>query len=101
MQEWTAEEVWDRLQKGEKLRIVDVREPFEFSSGHIPGAELIPMGTIPGALDKFSPSEEVVFVCRSGGRSFQVCQYLRASGYNNVVNMEGGMMYWPGDVERG
>lgn len=101
MQEWTAEEVWDRLQKGEKLRIIDVREPFEFSSGHIPGAELIPMGTIPRSLDKFSPNEEVVFVCRSGSRSYQVCQYLKASGYDNVVNMEGGMMYWPGEVERG
>jgi len=99
MQEWTADEVWQRLQQGEKLRIVDVREPFEYSSGHIPGSELIPMGQIPSSLDKFAAQEEVIFVCRSGGRSSQVCQYMRASGYEKIINMEGGMMYWPGDVE--
>lgn len=99
MQVWTADEVWQRLKQGEKLRIVDVREPYEFSSGHIPGAELIPMGQIPSSLDKFAPHEDVIFVCRSGGRSSQVCQYMRASGFEKIINMEGGMMYWPGDVE--
>ena len=101
MQEWTGEQVWKKLQEGGKTRIVDVREPFEYSSGHIPGAELIPMGQIPSSLNRFDRDEEVVVVCRSGGRSSQVCQYLRASGFDKVINMDGGMMYWPGDVERG
>jgi rhodanese-related sulfurtransferase len=93
-------EIWNRLQKGESVRIVDVREPHEFRSGHIPGAELIPMGNIPAALYEFKPDEEVVFVCRSGARSNRVCQFLSAQGYRNIVNMRGGMMQWPGPVEQ-
>lgn len=99
MKEWTAQEVWDRLKKGEKLRIVDVREPGEFASGHIPGAELISMGRIPSSLNLFDKDEQVIFVCRSGGRSYQVSSYMDSSGFKNVINMQGGMLAWPGEVE--
>lgn len=101
MLECTPEELWNRIQSGDRPRIIDVRQPEEYAAGHIPGAELIPMGEIPAALHKIPRDEEVIFVCRSGNRSGRVCLFLEQMGYRKAVNMEGGMLCWPGDVEYG
>jgi phage shock protein E len=88
---------------GGKVMIVDVREEYEYNDGHIPGAELIPLGEIPGRLDEIPQDMPVILVCRSGNRSGQAYQYLTTQGYTDVHNMLGGMLEWSAsgyDVER-
>lgn len=96
----SSQEVLERLQKKAKIKILDVREPEEWVSGHIPGAVHIPMGQIVERLEEISFDEELIVVCRSGNRSSMVSEYLGERGYN-VVNMFGGMMAWPGEIEDG
>lgn len=91
------QEVQRRLEQGEKLLIVDVREPDEWASGHIPGAKHIPLGSILQRHKELDPEQEYIIVCRSGGRSSVACEQLEELGYK-VVNMPGGMLEWDGDV---
>lgn len=96
--EITTEELEQKLKAGEKLELIDVREDDEVAEGMIPGAKHIRMGTIPENLDQFDKEEEYIFICRSGGRSANVCHYLQDQGYK-VVNMKGGMLDWSGKTE--
>jgi rhodanese-related sulfurtransferase len=82
------------LQGEENLRIIDVRESNEAAQGAIPGAEQIPLATLPLRLQDLDPAETLVMVCRSGGRSAQACFYLLQNGFENVINLRGGMMAW-------
>lgn len=74
--------------------VVDVREQWEYDAGHIPGVTLIPMDEVPDRLADFPTDKEVILTCRSGNRSGQVAQYLRQLGYENIHNMEGGIVAW-------
>jgi len=100
--EWTTDELAERLKKGEKLNLVDVREPDEWEAGHIAEARLIPMSQLAGRVNELfeNDEEEVILICRSGGRSTRVCDYLAQQGYS-VVNIAGGMLSWNGDVVTG
>jgi rhodanese-related sulfurtransferase len=71
--------------------ILDVREPFEWEQGTLPGSTLIPMGEIPERMGELSSAEAILVVCRSGGRSHQVATYLSTNGFSRVANMAGGM----------
>jgi len=93
-------EVKDRLKRGEKFTILDVREPDEWESGHIPQAKHIPLGQLESRLHELDPNEETVVVCRSGGRSNVACEFLSDLNYN-VINMPGGMTAWQGDIQQG
>ncbi|MCZ0755187.1 rhodanese-like domain-containing protein [Anoxybacillus sp. J5B_2022] len=97
IKEITAEELKKKLESGEKLNLIDVREEEEVALGMIPGAKHIRMGDIPNRLDEFNKEEEYIFICRSGARSGNVCYYLQEMGYN-VCNMAGGMLAWDGDI---
>lgn len=97
IKEITAAEVKEKLERGEKLNLVDVREDEEVALGMIHGAKHIKMGEIPSRLDEFNKEEEYIFVCRSGRRSEMVCRYLQELGYN-VRNMVDGMLAWEGDT---
>lgn len=90
----TVEQLKSRLEAGEKPIMIDVREDEEVAYGMIEGAIHIPMGQIPDRLDEIPSDREVIFICRSGGRSSRVCEYLEAQGFGNVVNMTGGMLAW-------
>ncbi|CEG28262.1 rhodanese-like domain-containing protein [Bacillus sp. B-jedd] len=94
----TTDELKQKLDAGEKLELIDVREDEEVAYGMIPGAKHIKMNDIPARLDELDSDKEYIFICRSGGRSFNVCHYLKQHGYK-VTNMEGGMLEWEGDVE--
>ncbi|MFC5733517.1 rhodanese-like domain-containing protein [Cytobacillus gottheilii] len=96
--EITTEELEQKLKAGEKLELIDVREDEEVAGGIIPGAKHIRMGTIPENLDQLDKEKEYIFICRSGGRSANVCHYLQDQGYK-VVNMKGGMLDWSGETE--
>ena len=96
MQTITAEEVKSRLKAGEKLNLVDVREPNENADFNI-GGRLVPLGKIQrmqaDELDDLKGSE-VICYCRSGNRSGQACLILETMGFENVKNLTGGMLKW-------
>ena len=92
----TPEEVKRRLDAGEKLNIVDVREPYENAEFNI-GGTLIPLGNIQMMqIDEIEDlkDKEVIFYCRSGNRSGQACMFLDAMGFKNTKNLVGGMLAW-------
>ena len=74
--------------------VLDVREPDEWAAGHAPGAHHLPMMDVPARLTEIPNDREVVVVCRSGGRSGQVVSYLLGNGWENVRNLDGGMLNW-------
>lgn len=75
-------------------RIVDVREPAEFTGelGHIAGAELVPLGTLPNSSADWPRDQEILIVCRSGGRSGRAAEMLHRAGFTRVINLVGGMI---------
>ena len=83
-------------EKGDSLRVIDIRQPAELNAGIIPGAEALPMHIIPLRMDELKRDEKLVMVCRSGARSAQACMYLQQQGYENVFNLRGGMIAWAG-----
>jgi rhodanese-related sulfurtransferase len=80
----------------ERVRIVDVREPHEFTGelGHLARAELVPMAQVIAAAATWDRTAELVLVCRSGNRSGRVAAALAAAGFTHVINMDGGMLAW-------
>jgi rhodanese-related sulfurtransferase len=84
----------DRLRTS--MRVVDVREPVEFTGelGHIAEAELVPLGTVMDAAMKWDKSAPIILVCRSGARSGRAGEALVAMGFEHVTNMVGGMIAW-------
>jgi rhodanese-related sulfurtransferase len=74
--------------------IVDVREPYEWRDGHIPGAVHIPLGSLSRRLQELDPSREIVAVCRSGNRSIAAAQIMQQGGFSQVSSMAGGMISW-------
>jgi rhodanese-related sulfurtransferase len=71
--------------------VLDIREPFEWAQGTLPGATLISMNEIPARMGELDVDQAMLVVCRSGGRSHQVAMYLSMNGYRRVANMAGGM----------
>lgn len=74
--------------------LLDVREQWEYDEGHIPGVTLIPMNEVASRLSEIPTDKEVIVTCRSGNRSGQVADFLRAQGFDNVHNMQGGILAW-------
>lgn len=74
--------------------LIDVREQFEYDEVHIPNITLIPLETVPNNLDQIPTNKTVIVTCRSGNRSSQATEYLRQQGFDNVHNMEGGIVAW-------
>lgn len=97
--QWASVDVKEQMKAMRPLQIIDVRQPDEFESGHIPGAKLIPLGELSARYGEINPEMETVVVCRSGGRSTKACEFLVGAGYNHVHNLMGGMLGWDGDVE--
>lgn len=98
MKEITAKEVQQRLENGEQLNIIDVREVEEVEAGHIPGIIHIPLGLLEYRMHELDKNKPYIMVCRSGGRSGQATQFLASQGFD-VTNMIGGMLAWEGKVE--
>lgn len=95
----TPEELAARAARGERVRLIDVREPEEFELARIEGAELMPLSRFQewaGALDA---AEEIVFMCHHGIRSAQVCAALARSGFARLYNLAGGIDRWSAEVD--
>jgi rhodanese-related sulfurtransferase len=97
--EISAREVKERLDRGEKMLLVDVREPQEHAICQIEGAVLIPMGTIPANLQKLDVDEDVICICHHGVRSFDVANWLRAQGVQGAKSMSGGIDRWSQEID--
>lgn len=92
---WEIEPRWVEEHLGQ-VTILDVREPAEFDGplGHIPGARLLPLGSLVDRIDEVPRDRPVVAVCRAGGRSAQATVLLRKAGLERVANLPGGMLRW-------
>ncbi len=90
----TPAEIKQRIDNGEELNMIDVREDEEVAQGMIPGAIHIPLGEIPFRHEEIPRSGEVIMICRSGNRSGKACEYLEMLGFQGMKNMVGGMLEW-------
>jgi rhodanese-related sulfurtransferase len=98
----TVEELKKRIDAGEELHIVDVREPHEHADFNI-GGTLIPLGQVLSMqIDELEDlkEKEVICYCRSGNRSGQACMFLDAMGFKNTKNLVGGMLAWEEKIGR-
>ena len=86
----TVAQVKDR----DDVYLLDVREQWEYDEGHIPGVTLLPLGEVSTRLDEIPTDKEVIVTCRSGNRSGQATDFLRQNGFDNVHNMQGGIVAW-------
>ena len=78
--------------------LLDVREPWEYLAGHVPGAQLIPLGELEQRVAEVPRNREVLAICHSGQRSLAAAGYLQQLGYTAVSNVDGGTAAW---IERG
>ena len=99
--EITATELKERLDRGDSLVLVDVREPFEAQIADLPdhGQKRIPTGSFPQRFSELDPASEIVVYCRSGSRSAWACAILAHHGYDRVLNLEGGVLGWRAEVD--
>ena len=96
--ELSPSELARRLAAGDELTLIDVREPYEWEIAHIDGARLIPLGEVAGALPSLAGSREIVVYCRTGKRSGEAAQQLRAAGLR-VSSLAGGILRWSDEVD--
>jgi len=87
-----------RLQAKPQPFLLDVREPWEFALGHLPGAQLVPLGELERRVAEVPRDRPILAVCQVGARSLAAAAFLIGAGYGNVTNIEGGTGAW---VERG
>jgi rhodanese-related sulfurtransferase len=96
VRETNVEEVNARLDRGEKLLLIDVREESEFAAGHVPGAVHLGKGIIERDIEAKVPEldREIILYCGGGFRSALAADNLQKMGYTNVLSMDGGMRGW-------
>jgi sulfur-carrier protein adenylyltransferase/sulfurtransferase len=96
--EITPKELKQRLDRGDDLFILDVREPHEYQICNI-GGKLIPLGEISRRAHELDSSREIVVHCRSGKRSAEAAEFLRGVGFRKLLNLKGGILAWSDDVD--
>jgi len=92
-------EVKQRLERGDKLLLVDVREQWEFDLCRLPGAKLVPLGSVPSNLALFERADEVVIYCHHGRRSLDAAVFLRQQGVEGARSLAGGIERWSAEVD--
>jgi rhodanese-related sulfurtransferase len=90
----SSPELKEKMENGEQIVLVDCREQNEWDAGHIPGAVFIPLGEFPERKDELNPGATIIIQCRSGARSMRACQFLASEGYEDLANLEGGIIDW-------
>jgi len=94
----TVKELKARRDACEDIFLLDVREPYEFQIAEI-GGKLIPQNDVPQRLSEIPRNREIVVHCRSGARSQKIAEFLKQSGYNDVVNVAGGILAWADEID--
>jgi rhodanese-related sulfurtransferase len=97
--EITPAEVKRRLDQGQKLLLIDVREPWEFDICNIAGAKLIPMGTVPANVQALDTDDDIVIYCHRGMRSLDVAVWLRGQGVERAKSLAGGIERWSLEID--
>jgi len=92
-------ELKQKIDRGDKFVLIDVREPHEYKICSIPGSKLIPLGEFPQHVGEFNPEDDIVIHCRSGMRSAKACNVLRQAGFEHVRNVVGGILAWADKVD--
>jgi adenylyltransferase/sulfurtransferase len=100
MEEITAAELKQRLDRGDDLQLIDVREPNEYDIARIPGTKLIPLGQVTGRMGEIEEGRETVVHCKGGVRSARAIEALTRAGFKGkLVNLKGGITAWSNDVD--
>ncbi len=100
MQGITASELKERIDAGEDIQLIDVRQPDEYAFARIDGAKLIPMGEIMSRIGELDENRETVIHCKMGGRSARVIQALEQAGFKGTLkNLVGGITAWSNEVD--
>jgi rhodanese-related sulfurtransferase len=114
IREVSADDLQESLEAGQDVLVVDVREPYEYEKGHIPGSLLVPRGVLEAASDPNTPhriealcsarERPIVLVCNTGGRGALAADTLQQLGFGNVRSLAGGLKLWEAedhDLEQG
>ena len=100
MPQITATELKQRLDKGEDLQIIDVREADELDIAKMPGTIHIPLGQVLNRMSEIDPNRETVVHCKMGGRSAKAIAILKQAGFSgNLINLSGGITAWSNEVD--
>lgn len=99
MRQFRPAELAAHLEAGQRPVLLDVREPWEWDICRLPGAQLIPMRDLPARLAELNKSAETVVICHHGVRSFHAARYLETAGFDNVINLAGGVAAWADEVD--
>lgn len=95
----SPKELKTRLDKGDTLVLLDVREGWEFSLAKIDGSILVPLGTLPQSLTRLDRGSEIIAICHHGMRSADATNFLLQQGFSNVKNLVGGIDAWSTQVD--
>lgn len=100
MKEITVTELKEKMDAGEDIELIDVRQPDEYAKAKIEGAKLIPLGEIIQRLDEIDNSKEIVVHCKMGGRSAKAIEFLQAAGFEgDMANLVGGITAWSDQID--
>ena len=100
MEEITATELKKRMDNGDDIQLIDVRQPDENAFAKIEGAKLIPLGEIVNRMDELNQDRETIVHCKAGGRSAQANEALKRAGYTGELkNLRGGITAWSNEVD--
>ncbi len=100
MEEITATELKQRVDRGDDIQIIDVREPHEYEIARIPHAKLIPLGQVVNRMSEIDAGRETVLHCKMGGRSAKAIEALKRSGFpGRLINLKGGITAWSNEVD--
>ena len=100
MEEITATQLKERLDRGDDLQIIDVREPNEYETARLEGSKLIPLGQVVNRMGEIEAGRETIVHCKLGGRSAKAIETLKGAGFaGRLVNLKGGITAWSNDVD--
>jgi len=98
--EITATELKQRIDNGDDIQIIDVREQVEFDVARIPNSKLIPLGQVLNRMDEIDQTRDTVVHCKGGGRSARAIEALKRAGFTgSLTNLHGGIMAWSNEVD--
>ena len=99
MEEITSTELKQRLDNGDDIQIVDVREDSELAISRLPNSIHIPLAQVLSRMNEIDPTRETVVHCKMGGRSAKAVEFLKQAGFKNVLNLAGGITAWSDKVD--
>jgi sulfur-carrier protein adenylyltransferase/sulfurtransferase len=99
VKEVSVQELKRRLDAGERLQVLDVREPWEYAIVHLPGSIHIPLAQLADRVRELSTDSDIIAMCKSGGRSRRAAELLAAAGINRVANLTGGINAWASEID--